>query len=997
MLAPMPDPREYRLLEEKLGKERYAALTQATIDWLVKRHSSRHRMEEVGCAAIPLVIHDPTDLTNAAKVDAFLQQLDECTGAWFEERLHNVLHPTNELEVEFAAELIDMQRVENGLVYGPMRVKQGPPGLAQVRGPMVSIHRIITPKVKKGEAPLDAECFAGAAAAAAAPAADENEDEDEDGGEDEGEDEERAPPGKMEQKKRELEFGRMVYCKLATEHGEGFEDLFLRGLCDRFSPRHPAARTLLFQSKHWDAHVLAFVDEQLQRVPLDDSPLRPRMRQGLAVYVKDIVAYVKFGDAAMAQGGMTSAWLSNGFGLWAHLPTEIGLLANEYVRRVLWHDFNMDTILAGPAHMIYKAESGGSLATHHDQIPTQKLITDLRTHLGIPVDAGRGEVAPDGTDTSTTKWIARHGFQCLAHLDGGKSVPGQHPDQGQTYIIGPMNCQRLLWCMEWLVWFGTTDHPPKSKLAKAKSKAFPKKGMDKFLTGNEGPYFCTWQMVLPELNAHLRALYEKHDMLEQHRDIGILAIQPDQAPAHIQQLNGFAALWPTGFPHGSLSNTSTRRVTVGINLKFRKPGDAVRPAVQSWYRNVAKVADPLTPTTEWQDAENAIFLIFDQELKAWADGKTHENPERAIKWITAGRPNRDGEEAWWKQWRLLKQRGYKLTPRQRDFYKKAHAPRSGVAGHFQRLAPTVLVVDRFLQSMNTQWMPAAATAPAATAPDEEDQDGSEGDSPGPAQQQQAKAQKTQPAAPQAAAPPAADPSVVEYPPEQSPARPNLVRHVRPPKPKPTQWSHFAGKSTITWAELWDHPDLRMLNVKQPWASVIVFGCKNVENRGFAFTTKTAPNCWVLIVASASSPTAEAYTDMQERATDSVGYIADATRKHELALKHCRDEPTRQAIVGVARIVGSWQKGDASDAFAPYAQSPWFNGHRHDTADFAWCIRDALYFDTPILGVKGSQTPLNLLNSPKNADSERIKAELRTRTLLRAPADASAVDAPTWDL
>ena len=196
----------------------------------------------------------------------------------------------------------------------------------------------------------------------------------------------------------------------------------------------------------------------------------------------------------------------------------------------------------------------------------------------------------------------------------------------------------------------------------------------------------------------------------------------------------------------------------------------------------------------------------------------------------------------------------------------------------------------------------------------------------------------------------------------------------------------------------------MLNVKQPWASVIVFGGKNVENRGFAFTTKTAPNCWVLIVASASSPTAEAYKDMKERAAASVGYIADATHKHDLALKHCHDEPpTRQAIVGVARIVGSWQKGDDSAAFAPYAQSPWFNGHRHGTADFAWCVRDALYFDTPILGVKGSQTPLNLLNSPKNKDRERIRAELSKRTLFRAHADASGVDAPTptptptWDL
>ena len=974
MTDTVTDAQEHKLLEEKLGRKKFAALTQATIDWLVKRHSSRHRIEEVGCAAIPLVIHDPTDLTNATKVDAFLQQLDECTGGWFEERLHSVLHPTGEYEIEFDAELMTRE----GLVYGPM----------------VSIHRIITPKVKKGDAPLDAECFAAAAAAV------------DEGGEG-GEDEEQAPSGNMKQKRRDLEFGRMVYCKLATEHGEAFEDLFLRGLCDRFSPRYPAARTLLFQSKHWDAPVLAFVEEQLKRIPPEDSPLlRPRMRQGLAVYVKDIVAYVKFGDAAMAQGRMTDAWLANGFGLWAHLPAEVGLLANEYVRRVLWHDFNMDTILAGPAHMIYKAESGGSLATHHDQIPTHRLITDLRKHLGIPVDAGTGEAAPDGMDTSTTKWIARHGFQCLAHLDGGKSVPGQHPDQGQTYIIGPMNCQRLLWCMEWLVWFGTTDHSPQSDLSKLKRRAFPNgaKGMAKFLAGNEGPYFCTWQLVFKELNAHLLERYQIHGMLEQHHEIRILAIQPDQAPAHIQRLNGFAALWPTGFPHGSLSNTSTRRVTVGINLKFRKPGDEVRASVQRWYRNVAKVADPRTSATEWQDAENAIFRIFDRKFTAWADGKTHANPERAIKWITAGRPNRDGPEAWWKQPTLLKQRGYQLTARQRDFYEKVHAPRSGVAGHFQRLAPTALVVDRFLQSMNTQWMPADATAPEARV--QEDEKDRDGGSPGPAQQQQAKVQKTQPAAPAAPAAPAEAEasSQVEYPPEQSPARPNLVKHVRPPKPKPAQWSHFAGKPTITWAELWDHPDLRMLNVKQPWASVIVFGGKNVENRGFAFTTKTAPNCWVLIVASASSPTAEAYKDMKERAAASVGYIADATHKHDLALKHCHDEPpTRQAIVGVARIVGSWQKGDDSAAFAPYAQSPWFNGHRHGTADFAWCVRDALYFDTPILGVKGSQTPLNLLNSPKNKDRERIRAELSKRTLFRAHADASGVDAPTptptptWDL
>ena len=83
--------------------------------------------------------------------------------------------------------------------------------------------------------------------------------------------------------------------------------------------------------------------------------------------------------------------------------------------------------------------------------------------------------------------------------------------------------------------------------------------------------------------------------------------------------------------------------------------------------------------------------------------------------------------------------------------------------------------------------------------------------------------------------------------------------VHPPYDQLDQWT----KDVVHL--LSSDPTLRCLNVRQPWASMIVEGTKTVENRPAGanrphFHKQDGLGEWVLIVASASRPTRKALTD-----------------------------------------------------------------------------------------------------------------------------------------
>ena len=125
-------------------------------------------------------------------------------------------------------------------------------------------------------------------------------------------------------------------------------------------------------------------------------------------------------------------------------------------------------------------------------------------------------------------------------------------------------------------------------------------------------------------------------------------------------------------------------------------------------------------------------------------------------------------------------------------------------------------------------------------------------------------------------------------------------------------------------------DLRLLNVKQPWAQALVRGLKDVENRSRHIPSTLKAPFWCAVVASKG-----------HRRSDYAALKRTLARTHPE--RKWADEPLpRGAIVGLVRF----------DASREHSDSPWYNG----APDKAWVVGAAIEFDRPVVGVKGAQTP-----------------------------------------
>ena len=247
----------------------------------------------------------------------------------------------------------------------------------------------------------------------------------------------------------DLKKGAAIYRLLARLFPEETEALF-DAVVDAFAPGSDAGRT-----NYWKANPKA-------QLPVVRSVLKAGMPRAaaaafvhaglteaeaeeaeklLADYITDLIFYARSGDAGMAMANTHRSWTKKGFGVWAALHPAIGLHINEYMRRALWDTLGADTIFTGPSHLFYKPEGGERLFDHHDGLPTRELIPRLRAFLGVPLDGEDGALAT-AVDASTVNWMRQAGFKALAHLEGGVE-----DDAGQTFLIGPMTPQRLLWSM----------------------------------------------------------------------------------------------------------------------------------------------------------------------------------------------------------------------------------------------------------------------------------------------------------------------------------------------------------------------------------------------------------------------------------------------------------------------------------------------------------------------------------------------------------------------
>lgn len=314
------------------------------------------------------------------------------------------------------------------------------------------------------------------------------------------------------------------------------------------------------------------------REALFDGKKRKQATEGkpFGQYLRHVVQRAKQGNTTMALGRMEHAWTDAGFGMWAHLVAALGLeIAVEVARQLsalglrgkLPHHF---------PHVIYKPEDGAALKPHHDQITPQQLVEELRAHVA-------------SEDPSTLAWTKKHGLQLLSHLEGGRAA-----DDGATYIIGPMTCERLIMCLEF---FGAASD-----------------------TKTTGPYFYEWDRKLNDLNTMLTARGQPH--------LRRIPIAPRASEAAIAG-GAFVAAWPVGFPHGSFKN-KRRRITITMPFDVREtPGDHGAPQIVEWLSDLSALVE------EGDDTPAARERVRKRK-RPFADGPTHKKPSVAADLLGRG-------------------------------------------------------------------------------------------------------------------------------------------------------------------------------------------------------------------------------------------------------------------------------------------------------------------------------------------------------------------------
>lgn len=309
----------------------------------------------------------------------------------------------------------------------------------------------------------------------------------------------------------------------------------------------------------------------------------------LGAYVDDRLRFVRQGNSRLALATIHRAWVANGFGLWAHLNPDVAVHALlELVRGFAATSFPFAA--GGLPHLIYKPCNGIALATHFDQISPSELIRLLEAHVA-------------SEDARTSAWVRRHGVQSLAHLEGGI-------DDGYTYTIGPMTPTKLLLCMRALA-DGTLGVADEKIFRAGRSRA-------QFMALRSGPFFVRWLENLARFNAVLAAAGES--------PVGKVPLRP------ARREQGFVALWPRGFPHGSAPNRQ-RRVSATIPLTLPgKPGRALDPRVARRLAALAKIAATGDLAAErWIEADSAPY----------EEGATHARPHEAGRWISTDGAYRD--------------------------------------------------------------------------------------------------------------------------------------------------------------------------------------------------------------------------------------------------------------------------------------------------------------------------------------------------------------------
>lgn len=636
---------------------------------------------------------------------------------------------------------------------------------------------------------------------------------------------------------------------------------------------------------------LLFFDKELSRNPgLRDMPGKQYFRQAMI--------YTKQGNSGMAQGSMATAWTKKGFGKWAHICPNIGLSMVEAAMKRMERLGLQVGLPEHFPHLIYKPPDGSPLEVHHDQMNPSDLLANLREHVA-------------SSDNSTSAWVRKYGVQMLAHLQGGTGIYN-----GATFVVGPMNPVKMLICVE----------------------TFRRTSVDgdfeQWIEKKNTIYMLDVEKYIEKFNFSLRNAG--------HGPVGLVPIAPSTRTQAFE--GGFGLEFPVGFWHGSFSNSKTEdqavgkgsRVTMTMPLTLRSTNQTSDPRILPRLRNMAVVSTPALSEEQYNQAGSWL----QRDVKVYAAGATHTHPEKILDLICC----KDAAEVL----------GRPVGP---------YAPISVRQAEVALYTAVLRKVER-----GESLLSEAGSSSAPLLPPE----------------------PPEPPEPLEPPPPLPQPPVALYDSEDSEDEVPLSdlmhrgKAQRPPGFPEDQWEANSEQtvpmrmprfSYRNWTKrdvaeclkrnplhtkpgkmarlvpftsppsiemLFANDDaLWMLNVKPPWATSLVYGLKDVENRGWE--TAFQGERYVLIVASGK----QTKTYEVEANRDLLQRLADSGQGHWVG-KYPLD--LYQYIVGLVKV-----RALDFEQFTQERCSVWYNGMfpNEDGADWALCIEEAYPFPQPIKYTKGS--------------------------------------------
>lgn len=635
------------------------------------------------------------------------------------------------------------------------------------------------------------------------------------------------------------------------------------------------------------------------------------------------------------------SWAESGFGIWAHLHAALSQQLAFRMQFRMWDLFVIPLFIGGMSTMIYKPPGGKGLKCHHDQLTPTELIRACESNI------------TSSPSNPNLAWLQTHGIQSLVHITGSRV-------DGHTFTISPMCPWRLL-ILQLLL---RREHVH-SGLQFADLGQF----LNKYWRPKLGPNFMAWDDTT-NLKVANRVIQAIQNMREASLETGVLSLEFPQAavttkedrtwlesvtkhhnklltllvkcasplpkdPMTVTRIrnfldptqSSFLAIWPVGFPHGSLPNPSEGRLTLAP--KFSATA-LLRKDAERFIKRLRQVTELAHGETEAIRSKAEKWLKDDKQK--YEDGPAHMRTITEIELMRQDGPFQSlaltrQQMSEFETHVLEEVRTGVITPASSGVSSGVLSAAAASSSRIStRLASTsvapalslaeVAVAIPWRSKHDTPWSKSAKAARSVFRPPRDvidlTADGTDV---------------------------AATPCELEESEPPREARPPQARRPQAIKPRAREPREPRKRKV----EELKFRDIRLLNIKQPWANVVVRGIKNVENRRkHIYSTLNFPTEWVMIVASKSKP--------EKADLSSLQFKLDALHRADEMPTHF----ALGAIVGMVKFVDS----------TTHSTSIWYNG----APDIAWVIGDAISFvDRPIPNVVGSQGPLVTLENHSQRD------------------------------